>query len=65
MDRKEAIEIIIKNYPHVSNSGSQFESALRELIPELAESDDERVRQEIHAYLFKIYSKFITMHTAS
>ena len=45
MDRKEAIEILKKNYPHVSSSGTQFESALRELIPELKESEDERIRR--------------------
>ena len=47
MDRKEAIEVIKKNYPHVGISGSEFESALRELVPELKESEDERIRKEI------------------
>jgi len=47
MDRKEAIEIVKKNYPHVTASGSEFETALRELIPELAESEDERIRKKI------------------
>ena len=51
MNRKEAIEIIIKNYPHISNSGSQFESALRELIPELTESEGEKIRQMIERTL--------------
>lgn len=42
MERKEAIEVIKRNYPHVTESGSQFETALRLLIPELAGSGDER-----------------------
>ena len=51
MDRKEAIEIIIKNYPHVSSSGTQFESALRELIPELKENEDEKIRKVIRGWI--------------
>ena len=47
MDIKEAIEVIKKNCPHVGISGSQFEIALRELVPELAESEDERIRKEL------------------
>jgi len=47
MDRKEAIEIVRKNYPHAGFSGSEFETALRELVPELKESEDERIRKEI------------------
>ena len=50
MTREEAIEVIIKNYPHVTSSGSQFESAIRELVPELAESEDERIRKELLEY---------------
>ena len=45
MNRQEAIEVIKKNHPHVATSGSQFETAIRELVPELAESEDERVRK--------------------
>ena len=47
MEHKEAIEIVKKNYPHVGFSGSQFETALRVLVPELAESEDERIRKYI------------------
>ena len=47
MDRKEAIEIVQKNYPHVGTSGSEFETALRELVPELKESEDERIRKHL------------------
>jgi hypothetical protein len=42
IERNEAIEVIKKNYPHVTESGSQFETALRILIPELKESGDEK-----------------------
>ena len=45
MTREEAIDIVRKNYPHVGVSGSQFETALRNLIPELIESEDERIRK--------------------
>lgn len=45
MEHKEAIEIVKKNYPHVGFSGSQFDTALRVLVPELAESEDERIRK--------------------
>ena len=47
MNKKEALEIVRKNYPHVGFSGSEFETALRELVPELAESKDERIRKTI------------------
>lgn len=47
MERNEAIEVIKRNYPHVTESGSQFETALRLLIPELKESEDERIRKRI------------------
>ena len=47
MERNEALEIVRRNYPHVSGSGTQFESALRTLVPELKESEDERVRKEL------------------
>ena len=49
MDRKEAIEVIKKNYPHVGISGSEFESALRELVPELNENEYERIRTRLIA----------------
>ena len=44
MTREEAIDIVRKNYPHVGVSGSQFETALRNLIPELRESEDDEKR---------------------
>ena len=50
MDRNEAIQVIRKNYPHVSESGTQFETALRILIPELKENDDERMWKLIKKY---------------
>lgn len=51
MDRKEAIEIVQKNYPHVGFSGSEFETALRELVPELKENEDERI---LEAMIFRL-----------
>lgn len=57
MEREEAIEVIRKNYPHVGNSGTEFETALRELIPELKESEDERIRREIYNFLIDMECK--------
>ena len=45
MTREEAIEIVKKH--GILADGTKFESALRELIPELRESEDERIRKEI------------------
>ena len=50
MDKHEALAVIRKNYPHVASSGSQFETALRELIPDLKESEDESIRKEMIAF---------------
>lgn len=54
MERKEAIEVIKKNYPHCAESGTQFETALRTLIPELKESEDERVKRILYSISSKI-----------
>ena len=54
MTREEAIDIVRKNYPHVGVSGSQFETALQNLIPELRESEDERIRKEINTLYSEI-----------
>ena len=56
MERNEAIEIVKRNYPHVTESGSQFETALRTLIPELAESEDERIRKRLIDLIYKVYA---------
>ena len=49
MDRKEAIEVIKKNWP---DSGfTQLREALNTLVPELKESEDEKIRKEIIDYL--------------
>lgn len=45
MTREEAIEIVKKH--GISADGTKFESALSELIPELAESEDERIRKAL------------------
>lgn len=50
MERKEAIEVVKKNYPHCAESGTQFETALRTLIHELRESDGERIRKALLEY---------------
>lgn len=47
MTREEAIKTIRRCCPKVGDSQCDFESALRELVPELAESEDERIRKEI------------------
>ena len=53
MDKHEALAVIRKNYPHVTSSGSQFETALRELIPDLKESKDEMVRKALISLIYE------------
>jgi len=45
MDRKDAIEVIKKNWP--DNSFTRLREALETLIPELKESEDDRIRKWI------------------
>ena len=45
MERKEAIDIIKKNWP--DNSFTMLQEALETLIPELKESEDERIRKAL------------------
>ena len=59
MNKKEALEIVRKNYPHVGFSGSEFETALRELVPELEESEDERIRKELINFLQLPHPQFV------
>ena len=59
MTHEEAIDIVRKNYPHVGVSGSQFETALRNLIPELRESEDERIRKAIVATIEQCPDDFL------
>lgn len=49
MDRKEAIEIVRSNFP---NGRIQLSEALKILIPELQESEDEQHRKWILEYLY-------------
>ena len=56
MKRNEAIEVVRKNYPHVSESGSQFETALRTLVPELV-SEDERMKEAIKEAIRLFYGE--------
>ena len=53
MDKHEALAVIRKNYPHVASSGSRFETALRELIPDLKKSEDERVRKSLISLIYE------------
>lgn len=45
MNRNEAIEIVMKNWPN--NGFTQLRDALETLIPELRMNEDERIRKEI------------------
>ena len=53
MTREEAIETIRRCCPKVGDSQCDFESAMRELIPELRKSEDERIRKNILALVKK------------
>lgn len=48
MERKEAIEVVRKNWPH--SGYTMLREALETLIPELKESEDEKIRKEILDY---------------
>jgi len=48
MERKEAIEVVKKNWP--DSSFTRLREALETLIPELQESEDERIRKEMIFY---------------
>lgn len=54
MTREEAIEIV-KNHGILAD-GTKFESALRELIPELRESEDESTRKALIETVKCIYA---------
>lgn len=47
MDREEAINIVRKNIPHLGLGATEMTEALESLIPELAESEDEKVRKAL------------------
>ncbi len=51
MTREEAIDIIRKNIPHLGIGATEMTEALNELIPELRESESERVRKAIDEIL--------------
>lgn len=53
MERKEAIEIIKKNWP--DSSFTMLREALETLIPELTESEDEKIRKRLLEY-FKSFT---------
>lgn len=50
MERKEAIEIVRKNFP--DNGFTMLREALKTLIPELAESEDKRMKRLIKTALY-------------
>ena len=54
MERKEAIEIVKNHLPH--SSFTILREALETLIPELKESDDERIRKEIISFIRHAYT---------
>ena len=47
MDREEAINIVRKNIPHLGLGATEMTEALESLIPELSESEDERIRKKL------------------
>lgn len=51
MERKEAIEVIKKNWP--DSSFTMLREALETLVQELKENYDERIRKEILNYIIK------------
>lgn len=50
MDRNEAIKIVRMCCPKITDSKCDFETAMRVLVPELKESDDERIRKFLVDY---------------
>lgn len=61
MDRKEALKIVRENYPHFGTTEPwlDLEKALATLIPELAESEDERIRRWLCDYFSSIDKAWI------
>lgn len=49
MERKEAIEVVKKNYPHCAESGTQFQH-LEHLFPNF-KSEDAKIRKEIITFI--------------
>ena len=47
MTREEAIDIIRKNIPHLGIGAAEMTDALEELIPELRESEDEKMLDSV------------------
>ena len=51
MEREEAINIVRKNIPHLGLGATEMTEALESLIPELRESEDERIRKQLIAIM--------------
>lgn len=54
MDRKEAIRIVRMCCPKIANSKCDFETAMRVLVPELKESEDDRIRKAIRSLVLSV-----------
>ena len=54
MTREEAIDIIRKNIPHLGIGAVEMTEALNELVPELRESEDERIRKFLLDYAIEM-----------
>lgn len=53
MERSEALEIVREYYP---SSGKDLNKALETLIPELKESEDERIRKVLYGWVYTMPS---------
>ena len=58
MERSEALEIVREYYP---SSGKDLNEALETLVPELKESEDERIRKAIFQALSKVIGLLLMM----
>ena len=61
MERKEAIDVIKNNWP--DSSFTMLREALETLIPELKESEDERIRKELIENVRELSKMYDTLQT--
>ena len=62
MERKEALEVVRKNMP--TDRSLPVYEALQTLIPELAESEDERIRRRLINLIKELAANKEAIHTA-